>query len=142
MGRPEQKLLTLVGGLQASNASATVGLLKKIRRVDLEFAPKRVVLMEELPGCKSESHLSEAISGEKNFPLRWLPAYARYDREQLIAGEVARWTGSKVVPLRPRTKAERLARYEHVLDALGDVGDLVRRKADDLPDEVFAEEEP
>lgn len=135
MGKPEQGKLTLVAGFQATYASATNRLLERIRKVDLEHAPKRCALLADL-GIKSESHLSEALRSKgKNFPVSWLPAYVRYDDTDSIANEIASWRGGKVVPLRPQSPAERLARLERVLDRLGDTGDFIRTQANALPDD-------
>jgi hypothetical protein len=140
MSRPEQKDLALSGGLLVSHARAARELLSQIRHVDSHFAPKRSELIKELPGCRSESHLSEALAGDKNFPVRWLPTYVRYDAGLLIPSEVARWVAHKIAPARPMSDAERVARLEMAMEALGDVGDLVRRRAEAFPDHLFDQE--
>lgn len=140
MTKAAQIPMTLEQGLQATYASATASLMGIIRSIDANECPKRATLIGEI-GIKTESHLSEALNAKgRAFPVAWLPAYVRHDRRDLIANEIARWKDLRCTPLRPRSPAEKLARLERVLDAMGVTGDFIRERAAVLPDAEQEEE--
>lgn len=109
-----------------------------------EFGPRKLEHLAAQLGA-SKGHLSEVMGGNsgKHWPDDWTDYIEEhFDHRSEIAAYHARKRGMELRSPRIRSASEELKRLKHVLKKHNGMGAAVIQEADDLPDEVFAEEEP
>lgn len=106
-----------------------------------EFGPRKQEHLVAQLGA-SKGHVSEVLSGDKNWPLVWLDYIVEhYDFRNEVAQHFARLRRMEVRPPRVKPPAERLRRLSYVLGKHNGIGKALLDEAEALPDDVFADEE-